>query len=669
MELSVTSNMPDADTLTLVDGSTVTGYHLLAEAQWGNAIWNIAYSGHRGTQGALGAHSTPENRPVVLPFRVAGSSKDDLAAKISALQSAADELRRFGGRITYRSNNQTHRQHLIVMGGIAAVSEWGNRAESHNRAVVVLEAACAPYVEGDPMEVTDPFSTDTLSEYTFDAGAGTLSISGGKLVPADGTQKRLHHADRGYTYSDVQVTLKYTTGASGAGDIGVTARRLDGSNYLRAYSDSTNLYVQYVDGGSATNIAAPVAHTARSASTDYWIRLRCEGNVITAEHFTAAPTPTGTPATTVSGTLTGAALTEFGAGVEGEAGMILSPAAADWRFDDFNIKPYTYRNQTLPQKLSLYGAIPGDAPAKGDVTVSTASADAAPFALAAWSPRAGASSLGSKVPFGIIEAEGGILPSGWSVTADADYRGGSGLQQTAVGSAISPIFSAEIDPATLIPDDHRQEEIDIEVWARFEIASSLTGLTIRTSVYPSLFGDYSLSRYAHEWGTSGKTPTMPSSGTRFRFMRLGTLTVPVRRVGGPVGWYLEIAPTTTGGTGVLGLDYVIVVPVNARALSPTNKALNTSYPRFLPAGVTSNKTVRSDLSGLIGIPGGSGNQTTANGLGGSPLELPVGNVDMLVKLSSLVPDDPTSDTTSETLAHTATVTVSPIPRFQYLRAE
>jgi hypothetical protein len=46
-------------------------------------------------------------------------------------------------------------------------------------------------------------------------------------------------------------------------------------------------------------------------------------------------------------------------------------------------------------------------------------------------------------------------------------------------------------------------------------------------------------------------------------------------------------------------------------------------------------------------------------MGGELLEtLPPGNTDMLLKLSSLVPDDPTVDATSEQVSHTATVHVA-----------
>ena len=43
---------------------------------------------------------------------------------------------------------------------------------------------------------------------------------------------------------------------------------------------------------------------------------------------------------------------------------------------------------------------------------------------------------------------------------------------------------------------------------------------------------------------------------------------------------------------------------------------------------------------------------TDSGLGGSLIEIPAGTTEFFVKLSSLVPDDPTSDTTSEQLSHT-----------------
>jgi hypothetical protein len=60
----------------------------------------------------------------------------------------------------------------------------------------------------------------------------------------------------------------------------------------------------------------------------------------------------------------------------------------------------------------------------------------------------------------------------------------------------------------------------------------------------------------------------------------------------------------------------------------------------------------------------AGNFGRDSGLGGSPIELPTGNVDMLLKLSSVVPDDPTSDTTSEQISHTGvTGSIVVWPRF------
>ena len=44
---------PSSTTLTLVNGAVSTGYVLLAEGtDWGNAAWDAAFSGPRGTLGA-----------------------------------------------------------------------------------------------------------------------------------------------------------------------------------------------------------------------------------------------------------------------------------------------------------------------------------------------------------------------------------------------------------------------------------------------------------------------------------------------------------------------------------------------------------------------------------------------------------------------------------------
>jgi hypothetical protein len=123
---------------------------------------------------------------------------------------------------------------------------------------------------------------------------------------------------------------------------------------------------------------------------------------------------------------------------------------------------------------------------------------------------------------------------------------------------------------------------------------------------------------------------------------------------------------TSGGGGI---DYLLLAPANARALSPTAKPnVGTSYPRFLDATAEATRRIRSDLSGTYQDASDNGAEQSASGLGGNLLELPPGNVDTVVKLSSLVPDDPTSDTTTEQLAHSATVHFAITPRWRLGRS-
>lgn len=180
--VTVTSNYPGASTLTLVDGTTATGYNLLNDPQpeFGNVVWQTAFSGPRGTQGARPSHGVPENRALVFALLVEGTSKDDAASKISTLQEAADQLRRFGGKVKWRSKNQSYAQYFEVMSGSCEVTPMNVQGEALNQPTVMFSASCAPYLLGDSYDIADDFSSDTLAtDYTFDAGSGTLSVSGG----------------------------------------------------------------------------------------------------------------------------------------------------------------------------------------------------------------------------------------------------------------------------------------------------------------------------------------------------------------------------------------------------------------------------------------------------------------------------------------------------------
>jgi hypothetical protein len=124
--------------------------------------------------------------------------------------------------------------------------------------------------------------------------------------------------------------------------------------------------------------------------------------------------------------------------------------------------------------------------------------------------------------------------------------------------------------------------------------------------------------------------------------------------------------TAVGSTGTFGVDYLTPVLARSRALSPTAKVLDTTYPRFVVSTGETQKRVRADLSALVAQPPNAALRD--HGLGGSLIEPPAGTVDWLVKLSSLAPDDPTVDSTTEQLNHSATVQLDVTPRSFLMRA-
>jgi hypothetical protein len=110
-----------------------------------------------------------------------------------------------------------------------------------------------------------------------------------------------------------------------------------------------------------------------------------------------------------------------------------------------------------------------------------------------------------------------------------------------------------------------------------------------------------------------------------------------------------------------------MVPAQTRALGPTAKPLDSTYPRFMPSGVAGvTKVVRADLSGGIAV--GDYRPHPDHGLGGSLIEPPPGLLTMTIKASDLVPDDPTASAASETLTHSGAVHLAVTPRSFYLRS-
>lgn len=522
----------------------------------------------------------------------------------------------------------------------------------------------APLAEGDRMEIRDDFATNTIADYTFDAGAGTVSVSGGTLLPSTTAAKRLIHTGRGYNYGDSQLTVKVTTGASVAShETMLILRRTDANNYLAAgfTSSGGSFGIWKVIGGVTTNLVAGVASLA--ASTNYWLRFRAEGNDLVFEYFTVDPAPTTTATAGFNYTLTGTDITALGAAVVGKPGLRISPGGTDWRYDDFTVEPYTYKDETMPNRIALNGPIPGTAPAKVDVAITNGNT-VIPFALLAWAQRPTTSTTPSVLD--VIEAEADIASSrtGWTVTADAATRGGSKLYDSAVAS--SEIYNAvwSIHPKRIPADPFTAGEIQVEVWGRFWLSPTLVAPKIITSAWGSQGAAYTSARYTAEYGTIGKIPTLPTAGA-WRMLRLGTIILPTTHSTAILSVQVQMG---AGSSGTFGLDYIILVPARQRALSPTGKPYDPNYPRFIESTTVTTRKINSDLSGFGGPRPHPDYLFPEHGLGGSQIIFPPGNVDVLVKLSNTVPDDTAVDAGTETpVNYSPTLQFSPIPRYYLTR--
>lgn len=322
----------------------------------------------------------------------------------------------------------------------------------------------------------------------------------------------------------------------------------------------------------------------------------------------------------------------------------------------------TISSTTTPAVVSLSSAVSGSAPALCDVTIRTGNGTgAAPvWALIGWTQRPSAPLASSVAPFGLIEADSGTLTT-FATVVDSGARGGNRATTTASGAGTGSTVVA-VDPSTLVADDFAAGDLDVEVWARVYLNSGLVSPRAVLSLQPFAGVAYGGEQFSGEYGSVGKALTIPSSSTTYRFVRLGTVSMPVDKAQ-PLKWNLKVAMSwASGSSGTVGLDYLMLVPARQRALGPTGKPNDSSYPDFIGSNADTQRRIRgADLSGQVASA--AGNFGRGPGLGGSPIELPTGNVDMLLKLSSVVPDDPTSDTTTEQLSHTVTGSLTIWPRF------
>jgi hypothetical protein len=434
-------------------------------------------------------------------------------------------------------------------------------------------------------------------------------------------------------------------------------------------------FVEWAPEGGRTNRATVnLAVRLVISSGAYAIRGRIQGNVVTAEHFFGA-TPMGTPNDTTSYTLVTSPLST----TPGYSGWSWIPQHIFAFIDVFDFRTFVFRALSFPRVVQPTDAIPGTAPALADVSITTSGGSAAPaFALMSWQSRptlvADQGGLGSTYPFNILAAAGAGPPAGvllgivttsnWASTVDAGAITGSSQKDATVSGAETWQTTFAIDPSAVSPDSFTANDLTAEVWARMQISSTVVTPTVILSARSGDGANFGTDRYSNEWGNVGRVLTVPT-GTIYRLYRLGTITVPadvtVRRT-----LLLTVTlSSAAGSTGSVALDYIAVHPARQRALSPTGKAQDATYPTFIVSTTQTTKTIRSNLSAITSSPPNPG--MTDHGLGGSLIEPQQGLTDWLIKLSNVVPDDPAPTAVADQLQNTATFQVDVIPRSYMLR--
>lgn len=330
-----------------------------------------------------------ENRECTLRLRVDRQASMDLAlAQLSALSDKLGLAARNpdGLDMVWTPAGASRSLTLRVLNGrvtgLPLAPTGGDAGWFQSTPVVTVALTCAPAMLMAPLtDAVDSFAVDSIAagDWTFDAGAGSLAVSGGQLVPSSTVQKRLVHARPPYEWGSVEVTVKVVTGASVAsGQVGAVVKRVGVNDYLMGEAAfagaATEIRVRKVVAGVATTLAASVVPTP-VAATAYWVRARITGDTVRAEWWTSAPTATGTATTATGTTLTGTDATLFGGGVTGRSGIVFQPAGTDWRLDDYQARPNVAVTgsggvaATMPLSLLVPG-VPGDLPPAAELVVT-----------------------------------------------------------------------------------------------------------------------------------------------------------------------------------------------------------------------------------------------------------------------------------------------------------
>jgi hypothetical protein len=469
------------------------------------------------------------------------------------------------------------------------------------RPTVTLEMECAPYFRYPwQVNITDTFAFNTIAngDYTFDAGGAANVAAGTGFLDAVlnlATENRLLHTASPYELSNARVSMKHTLGTTLASyKAGVILKRSDALNYIEAYVDDTGaasrLRVDQITAGVRTNLTS-TALTRMTVSTNYWIRARLEGSTVYAEHWTAAPSVTGTA------TASNIATTTTTSGSRGRFGIVWTPQQTAATLTDFLIEPNVFISSS-PLVTGEVVNFTGDVPALGIIIVTDG---------ANWSRR--------HVEWG-LEASS-TYNSSTSLLIDSDdmvVSGFSGAQATTTG-AYDP--NASGNNSILVSP----------LVASATTALGGTGNLSHVGVFRlkarvqsgSLSNKFRVSWRAADGPMNHNNWVLPVSLTGWQELDLDTITIPAV-VAGQQRWtgQLEVqGAATTPGTAVS--DYLLLIPQTggygkARAVAGADTGVVAQADSFVQtAGALNGKTLSNGGQAWVTSGGATEFQVTGTG--------------------------------------------------------
>lgn len=283
-------------------------------------------------------------------------------------QQQVEACRRNGGTLTYTPRDGVAVTYLIESARVTELPV-DDIMERQKRGLTTAEFVCKPWgrlaaIDSYPMSMIDSFGFDSVNngDWTYDAGAGTLTAGAGQLTPTSTAQKAIRRGGV-MVYQPAQ-TWRFHTGASVAAtwDLGVYLKWVSGSSILQAGINATGLYVGKWTG-TWTDLATQAV--TLSPNTDYWLKATLVGSAVTVAVYASDPNVSPAPVALASRsyTLTGGDATAWSGSVAGQVGANIVPKGTDWLYYNWRLDA-AYLRQDRPVFSAWLLDVPGSVPAE-----------------------------------------------------------------------------------------------------------------------------------------------------------------------------------------------------------------------------------------------------------------------------------------------------------------